>query len=156
VGGRRVSSTRHGGTVRNCRAEVDEPETRKGTLFDTRPLGFSTLISPVPGLTRSLAGICAVSVVALSKLVLRNNPFHCAMAPTKPDPVIVTNTDALPLVAEDGLTDVIAGAPAAAAVIVKLNAAEARPPGLVTVTLALPWEAIRLAGMVALSWLALT
>jgi hypothetical protein len=66
------------------------------------------------------------------------------------------DTDALPAVAEDGFTDVIAGATAAAAAIVKLNAAEGRLPGLVTVTPALPWEAIRLAGMVALSWLALT
>ena len=110
-----MSSTRQGATVSNCRAEVDV--TRKGTLFDTGPVGLATAIWPVPGLSRSPAGICAVSVVALTKLVLSDKPFHCTMAPlTKPDPVIVTDTEGLPAGADAGDRDDIENAVVTAAV----------------------------------------
>jgi hypothetical protein len=59
-----------------------------------------------------------VSVVALTNVVLRDNPFQRTPAPlTKPEPVIVTVTDALPVLAEDGFSDVIAGAAEAAATL---------------------------------------
>ena len=41
---------------------------------------------------------------------------------------------------------------ATGALIVKVSELEVVPPGLRTVTLALPWEAIRLAGTEALNW----
>ena len=62
--GFRVSMTRHGATVSSWRGEGDE--MTKGKLFDGGPVEFATVICPVPWVIRSLADICAVSVVELT------------------------------------------------------------------------------------------
>jgi hypothetical protein len=112
----RESNARQGVTVWNCRAELDV--TTKGTLLDTVPPGSFTVICPVPEFSRSLAGICAVSVVELTKFVLSGNPFHCTLSPlTNPEPVIVISSDGLPEMAEDGFIDVIEGAAAVTAAV---------------------------------------
>ena len=52
----------------------------------------------------------AVSVVELTKVVLSERPLSCATLPlAKPEPVMVTVTDALPTTAEEGLTELIVG-----------------------------------------------
>lgn len=86
----------------------NEDEIGKGKLFDVVPVVLTTVICAVPGFKRSLAGICAVSVVEFTKVVLNDNPFSCAPVPlVKPNPVIVMSKDGLPAVAEDGFTAVI-------------------------------------------------
>ena len=86
----------------------NEGEIRKGKVFDVAPAALTTVISAVPGFKRSLAGICAVSVVEFTKVVLSDKPFNCALVLlVKPDPVIVTSKDAIPAVAEGGFTDSI-------------------------------------------------
>jgi hypothetical protein len=71
--------------------------------------------------------------------VTSDKPFHSATLPlAKPVPVIVTVTDGLPAGAEDGLTEVIAGAVVEAAMAIeKLCADDTLPAGSVAVTLKL-------------------
>jgi hypothetical protein len=60
---------------------------------------LKTVIVAGPSVSRSLAGICALSWVLLTKFVVRFAPFHCAIAPlTKPAPVTVSvNAEPPPL-----------------------------------------------------------
>ena len=107
----------------------------------------------MPAATIRLAGTAAVSLIALTNVVVSAAVPHFAVAPeTKLVPLIVKVNAAPPAVAELGLRLVIVGTPG---LMVKVAPAEA-PPAVVTVTLAVPGTAIKAAGTVALSWPALT
>jgi hypothetical protein len=58
-----------------------------------------------------------------------------------------------PAIAEAGFSDDTAGA---GALMMNISALDDAAPGLSTLTFALPGEAIKLAGMEAVSWLVLT
>jgi hypothetical protein len=91
--------------------------------------------------------------------VVRLAPFHCTTESlTNPLPLTVRVNPASPAVAELGLRLVVAGTGLSDAVIVKLWALEVPPPGagLNTVTEAVPAAAISVAGIAAVSWVALT
>ena len=71
----------------------------KGRALDTT-LWFSTVTEAVPAAAMSLAGIWAVSWVALTKAVVRAAPFHCTPEPlTKLLPVTVSVKAAPPATA---------------------------------------------------------
>ena len=53
----------------------------KTTVFDLEPPGFSTEMLAPPGCASKLAGTAAVNCVGLVKVVLRDDPFHCTVAP---------------------------------------------------------------------------
>ena len=118
-------------------------------------LGLLTVTEAVPAEAISLAEIEAVSVVALLKVVGRSDPFHRTVEPaTKLDPETVRVKAGPPAFAEVGLIPEIDGT---GFWIVKDCALEFPPPGLglSTVTLAVPTEAISLAGIEAVSFVAL-
>ena len=80
----------------------------KGRALDTT-LWFSTVTEAVPGEAMSLAGIWAVSWLALTTVVVRAAPFHCTSEPlTKLLPVTVSVKAAPPataLLGESALND---------------------------------------------------
>ena len=66
-------------------------EIVKPKAFDTPPPGELTVMLVVPAETMSLAGMEAVSFVALLKVVVRSDPFHRTVAPeTKLEPLTVS------------------------------------------------------------------
>jgi uncharacterized protein (UPF0248 family) len=138
-------------------AMVSNDEIVKLTAFEDPPPGpgLLTVMLAVPARPISLAEIEAVSVVALPKVVGRSDPFHRTVEPeTKLDPETVRVKAGPPAFAEDGLIPEIDGT---GFWIVKDCALESPPPGLglLTVTLAVPVEAISLAGIEAVSFVAL-
>lgn len=105
-----------------------------------------TVTLTVPALAVRLVGIAAVNLVALTKVVVTADPFHCTVAlGAKPLPFTVSVTGP-PAVAEVGFKVVIAGP----GLIVKDALLEATPPTL-TVTLTVPGLAITAAEMVAVN-----
>jgi hypothetical protein len=114
--------------------------------FDKTPPEVTTMVAE-PAVAIRLAVTEAVSCVALTTLVVSAVPFHWIAAPARnPVPVTVSVKVAPPAVAEAGLRVVMA----AGALIVKVSEPEGVPPE-VTVTLAVPAVAIRLAVTVAVS-----
>ena len=130
----------------------------KVTAFEFPPTGagFDTVMTALPGAAMSLAGIVAVSSVALVDVVGRSAPFQrTTEADIKPVPVIVRLNAPLPAVAEPGLSPLMVGT---GLLTGKLTALEDPPPGpgLKTVTLEVPPVARSLAGIDAEIWLLLT
>ena len=73
-------------------------------------VGLKTVTCAVPALVKSVAGICAVNCVALTKVVVRSCPFHFTRELLiKPVPLIVSVKAALPACAAFGFRFVIAG-----------------------------------------------
>src|SRR6476660_2481531 len=80
--------------------------------FDEPPpsVGLLTVMLAVPVEAMSLAGMEAVSFVALLKVVVRSDPFHRTVAPeTKLDPLTVRAKPGSPASAELGLMPEING-----------------------------------------------
>jgi len=125
------------------------------SAFEAEPPGFVTVTCAVPAAATSVAGMAAVSWVALTNVVVRVPPFHLTVAPlTKLVPVTVRVKAGLPAWALVGESAVMVGADVL--VTVKASALEVPPPGLATVTCAVPAAATSVAGMAAVSWVALT
>src|SRR5712691_7225924 len=153
-----------------CSALLGEREERAGTglravmvkatAAEVPPpgVGVNTVIGAEPAVVRSLAGILAVSWVALTKLVVRVPPFHrTTEAGTKPLPVTARVKAGPPCSALLGESEESAGT-GLTAVMVKATAAEVPPPGVGvnTVTGAVPAVVRSLPGMLVVSWVALT
>jgi hypothetical protein len=112
-----------------------------------------TVTLAVPGVAKSLAGTAAVIFAALTNDVVSPAPFHFAAAPgTKFVPLMVSVRAALPAFAALGLKPVIVGGASSTVNIVPAEVT----PSVVTVTLAVPAVAIKLAGTAASSVFALT
>src|SRR5262249_57313345 len=91
--------------------------------------GLSTVMGAEPAVVRSLAGMLAVSWVALTKVVARGLPFHCTTdAAMKLVPVTVRVKPGPPWKALLGASAVSAGT-GLTAVMVKVRAFETPPPG---------------------------
>src|SRR6266850_3991819 len=138
---------------------VGPPElTGKVIVADVPPPGAAvvTVTFAMAAASRSVAGIAAVSWVALANVVVRVAPFHCTVLPlTKPVPVTVS-VNAAPLIsALLGLRPVSVGA---GLFTVNVCAAEVPPPGagVRTVRLAVPAAAMSAAVIAAVSWMVLT
>jgi hypothetical protein len=117
------------------------------------------VIAGVPTEATSLAGTVAVSEVALTKLVASAEPAKFTVAPlTKFVPVTVSVKLAAPATTLLGLSPVRVGTGfPVTALIVNVSGPDVPPPdGFVTVTAAVPEPAMRLAGTVAVSEVALT
>src|SRR6267378_2633803 len=128
-----------------CAAEVPPPGA-----------GVTTVTDAVAAVARSAAGMAAVSCVALTKVVVRAAPFQRTLAPmSNPVPVRVSVNPAPPAVTLEGDSAVSVGPPALTG---RLSAADVPPPGaaVVTVTLAMPAAARSVAGIAAVSCVALT
>ena len=130
----------------------------KVTAFEFPPTGggFDTVMTALPGAVMSLAGIVAVSNVALVDVVGRSNPFHrTTEVDIKPVPVIVSVSVPLPAVAEPGLILLMVGS---GLLIEKFTAFDVPPPGpgLKTEILEVPPAARSLAAMEAEIWVLLT
>src|SRR5665213_28772 len=124
------------------------------TAFEDAPSGSITATTALPTAAVRLAGTEAVNWVELTKVVRRAELFQWTAAPEiKPVPFTVSWKVAPVTVAELGLSVEIVGA---GGLMVKTTALEAAASGFVTVTLALPAAAIRLAGTDAVSCAALT
>jgi len=81
----------------------DALPTVKGSAFDVDPPGFTTVTVAVPAEAIELAGTDAVSWVVLTNVVVRADPFHCTVDPTrKPDPLTVSVKAGPPAAAELG------------------------------------------------------
>ena len=116
--------------------------------------GLTTVTLAVPGAVTSEAGTLAVNCVLETKVVVRAVPFQLMVASlTKLVPVAVRVNWPLPAAIELGEMLVSVGA---GLLMVKVKALEVPPPGagLTTVTLAVPALAIRLAGTLAVNWVA--
>jgi hypothetical protein len=121
---------------------------------EVTPPGASTVTLTVAWEAIRFAGTDAVHWFELTKPVDRGDPFHCTTDPGRnPEPLTVKVKEGPPAVADRGLRLEMDGE---GAPIVKVTEVEADPPGLVTMTLALPWEAIRLAGIATFNRFALT
>jgi hypothetical protein len=120
--------------------------------------GLNTVTWTVPADAMSVPGRLAVNFVALTNVVVRLLPFHCTTdAEIKFVPFTVSVNAAPPAAALPGDKPLTAGA-GLALVMVNVKAFEVPPPGagLNTVTRAVPAAAILVAGIVAVSWVALT
>src|SRR5207237_258983 len=118
--------------------------------------GIVTVTWAVPTAAMSEAGIAAVTCVGLTRVVVRAPPFQPTLAPmSNPVPVSVSVNPAPPAVALEGDSAVSVGPPALTG---RLSAADVPPPGaaVVTVTLAMPATARSVAGIAAVSCVALT
>jgi hypothetical protein len=123
--------------------------------FDVPPpgAGLNTVTLAVPAFTMSLAGITAVTCVALTYVVVRFDPFQRTTdALTKPDPFTVSVPPAPPAIVLLGESEVRTGTGFPGA-IVNTSAFDVPPPGagLNTVTLAVPAAAMSLAGIAAVT-----
>src|SRR5882762_5030078 len=132
--------------------------TGRLSAADVPPPGAAvvTVTFAMLAVTRSVAGIAAVSCVALTNVVVRVAPFHLTVLPlTKPVPFTVS-VKAGPLTsALLGVRPVSVGA---GLFTVNVCAAEVPPPGagVTTVTDAVVAAARSDAGIAAVSWVALT
>ncbi len=91
---------------------LTEAVTLKLSALEAPPpgVGLKTVIVAGPSVIRSLAGICAVSWVLLTKFVVRLAPFHRTVAPlTKPAPVTVSVNAEPPPLAEAGFKPLSVG-----------------------------------------------
>jgi hypothetical protein len=115
--------------------------TVNGKPFEVTPPD-KTVIVELPALAKKLAETAAASCVALPKVVGTAAAFHWTAAPgTKPLPFTVSVKAGPSAVAELGLSDVRTGG----GLMVNGVPFEVTPPD-VTVTVALPWLAMRPAG----------
>jgi len=133
----------------------------KVTAFEVPPpgAGFVTVTVGVPAAATSLAGMAAVSLVALTKVVARGVPLKFTTdVVMKFEPFTVRVNAPEPAVAVAGCRVVIAGTGLLAAVTVKVTTLDVPPPGegLVTVTAGVPTLAMSVASMAAVSLVALT
>jgi hypothetical protein len=120
------------------------------TALEAMPLGLRTVTLAVPWLAIRLAGTTAVNCVPPKYVVESAEPFHCTATPLRnPVPLIVSVNAGPPAVAELGINPETCGV---GVVIVNVTTSEAMPPGLRTVTFAVPWLTIRLAGIEAVNW----
>src|SRR5439155_13134505 len=111
--------------VKVCAAEVPPPGA-----------GVTTVTDAVPVAATSAAGSAVVSLVALTKVVVRAAPFHCTVLPaTKLLPLAVSVKAALPTVAVAGDSDVSTGAGLVPTRPVPVMPREMLPPPAVNVTL---------------------
>jgi hypothetical protein len=102
----------------------------------------------------NVAGTAAVNCEPLANVVEIAVPFQSTVAPERnPVPFTVSVKAGPPAVAEVGFRLVITGA---AALILKVTAADELPPGFVTTMFAVPAAAMRLAGTAAVNCVALT
>jgi hypothetical protein len=118
--------------------------------------GLVTVMLTVAALTRSLAGTCAVILVALENVVVSAAPFQLTTEPlTKLVPFTVNVNEAEPAVALAGESELIVGNPVP---MENVLVPDVPPPGvgLVTVTFAVPELAISLAGTAAVICVAVT
>jgi hypothetical protein len=117
------------------------------------PAESFTVTLAVPAVAIRLAGTAAVNCVALTNVVVNAVLPHCTVAPEiKFAPFTVRANAAPPAVADEGERLVIVGG---AWLIVNVAPVDV-PPELVTVTVAEPAVAIRLAGTSAVSCVELT
>jgi len=124
--------------------------------FDVPPpgVGLVTVTEGVPVLATSLAGMAAVTCVALTKVVVRGLPLKfTSELLTKPVPVTVRVKAPELAATVEGCSLVIAGTGLFAAVMVKVRGFDVPPPGvgLVTVTEGVPVLATSLARMAAVT-----
>ena len=132
--------------------------TARVTAADVPPpgVGLKTVTETFPAEATSLVGIDAVSWVLLLNVVVRLEPFTCTTEPgTKFEPFTVRVNAALPAVMVLGEMFESDGAGFVTATV---SWPEVPPPGaaLTTVMERLPAEAMSLAGIAAVSWVALT
>src|SRR6267143_2550975 len=139
---------------------VGPPElTGKVIVADVPPPGAAvvTVTFAMAAASRSVAGIAAVSWVALANVVVRVAPFHCTVVEpfTNPVPLTVSVKAAPPTVALIGVSPVIVGM---GLLTGNVSAAEAPPPGVGvnTVTCGVAAVAMSAAVIAAVSWVALT
>src|SRR6266850_1621815 len=139
---------------------VGPPElTGKVIVADVPPPGAAvvTVTFAMAAASRSVAGIAAVSWVALAKVVVRAAPFHCTVVEpfTNPVPLTVSVKATPPTVALVGTSPVIVGM---GLLTGNVSAAEAPPPGVGvnTVTCGVAAVAMSAAVIAAVSWVALT
>src|SRR5438105_4729345 len=123
------------------------------TALDVPPPGggLNTVTRAVPAVTRSVAGITAVSCVAETYVVARSAPFHrTTEVLTKFVPVTVSVNCDPPTVADGGLRLVMVGIGLR---IVKVCVLEVPPPGagVKTVTAAVPASATSVGAIAAVS-----
>src|SRR5713101_4354741 len=124
----------------------------KSIAFETLPSGFETVTVTAPPLASKLAATLAARLVELPKVVGHAVVPKFTLEPeTKPFPVIVNCTPDDPAATEFGETLEIARSLKMA----KLTAPETLPSGLLTVTMAVPTEVRRFAGIVDVSEVAL-
>jgi len=129
----------------------------KGPESPPPGVGLKTLTGMVQGglghavLERSDAGIAAVTLVAVTKVVVLSEPFHLTTElPTKPVPITVRVNAGSPTVADEGIKLEILGTGLLAAVMVKVAVLEIVAP-LATVTLAVPGVKISVERIAAVS-----
>src|SRR5262245_64273918 len=119
----------------------------KVSALEVPPPGFTTLTCAVPAALMSVAGIAAVSWVALTNVVLRAAPFHCTTEPeTKLLPLTVSVNAGPPAVALLGARVVRPGA-GVPALIVKVSALDVAPLGFTTLTWAVPAALVTVQGL---------
>src|SRR5881296_288154 len=128
--------------------------TLKVTAAEAPPPGegLKTVTLTEPPVSRSFAGMLAVSWVALTKAVVRELPFQrTTELATKLEPVAVSVKAAPPTAALVGEIEVSTGT---GLLMLNVLAVERPPPGagLKTVTCAVPGETRSDAGIVAVSW----
>lgn len=89
--------------------------------------GVCTATLAVPAVARSEAGICAVSEVLETKVVVKGEPFQSTCeAETNPEPATESDIAELPAVTLAGETEESVGA---GLLMVKLSADDVPPPG---------------------------
>jgi len=126
---------------------ITGPEEMVKVAFpDVTP--FSTTVTfTVPGSAMRLAATCAVSCVALTKVVGNELLFHLTTAlEINPEPFTVSVKAPLPAVAAFGLSEIITGA----GPIVNVALVDVTPPST-TVTVAVPGLAMKLAATCAVN-----
>jgi hypothetical protein len=119
-------------------------------------VGVNTVTDAVPAVAISAAVIAAVNCVALTNVVVRLLPFHCATdVLMKFDPFSVNVNAGPAAVAELGDSEASTGT---GVVIVNVSVFDVPPPGvgLITSTDAMPKNARSLAGTLAVNCVALT
>jgi hypothetical protein len=128
------------------------PAIGNDRLFDVTGSPAVTAILAVPAADTRLAGTAASTWPALTKVVVRGDPFHWTVAPdTKPAPFTASTKAGLPAVPAAGLSVVMVSA-----LIGNAIEFEAVEPPPVTLTLAVPALASRLAGTAAVNCVELT
>ena len=137
--------------------EVDSELMVNVSEFEIPPPGLATVMLDAPAAVISDAGTVAVNCVALTNVVVRVELFQRTAAPErKPWPLTVRVNCAPPAVAVAGVSDEIVAEDGGVIVNGKFAEVLLVPDGLVTPTVAVPAEAISVAGTTAVSWLALT
>src|SRR5438477_23090 len=128
------------------------------SAFDVPPpgAGFTTVTDAVPTAATFAAGTIAVSLIEETNVVARAEPFQLTVeVETKLVPFTVRVKEPLPAMVEVGLIEVMVGT---GLLMLKVTALDVPPPGagFTTVMDAVPALAIRAAGTVAVSCVALT